>query len=320
FPSVRHATVLRVFILLLCVGVFVVLRERVAEVSLENFSPFHNTSPCACGKCLSEDDVWFTQRFNKSVEPFLSAKHSLSEAAFRWWKGIQLEKRNFIYYSATVDNLFKTFPATPDVEASSDRCRTCAVVGNSGNLNGSPTPLDTHCKFPPLMNTGRTKGYEADVGKRTTHHVMYPESAVDLDNTTHLVLVPFKIQDLEWLIKAFTTGFSGASYMPVKSHIKANKDLVMVVNPAFMRYVHDTWLEKKGRYPSTGFMALVLALHICDEVSVFGYGADKDGNWSHYFEILKNKHLRTGPHAGTHEYDVIQQLHKNQIIHFFKGW
>ncbi|XP_023262754.1 CMP-N-acetylneuraminate-beta-galactosamide-alpha-2,3-sialyltransferase 1-like, partial [Seriola lalandi dorsalis] len=201
----------RMFILLLCVSVFVVLRERVAEVSLENFSPFHDTSSCACGKCLSEDDVWFTQRFNKSVEPFLSAKHSLSEAAFRWWKGIQLEKRNFIYYSATVDNLFKTFPATPDVEASSDRCRTCAVVGNSGNLNGSRYgPLIDFHDVIIRMNTGRTKGYEADVGKRTTHHVMYPESAVDLDNTTHLVLVPFKIQDLEWLIKAFTTGFSGA--------------------------------------------------------------------------------------------------------------
>lgn len=38
---------------------------------------------------------------------------------------------------------------------------------------------------------------------------MYPESAVDLDNSTHLVLVPFKIQDLEWLMKAFTTGFYG---------------------------------------------------------------------------------------------------------------
>uniref|UniRef100_A0A3B4WZD0 CMP-N-acetylneuraminate-beta-galactosamide-alpha-2,3-sialyltransferase 1-like n=1 Tax=Seriola lalandi dorsalis TaxID=1841481 RepID=A0A3B4WZD0_SERLL len=212
----------RMFILLLCVSVFVVLRERVAEVSLENFSPFHDTSSCACGKCLSEDDVWFTQRFNKSVEPFLSAKHSLSEAAFRWWK---LEKRNFIYYSATVDNLFKTFPATPDVEASSDRCRTCAVVGNSGNLNGSRYgPLIDFHDVIIRMNTGRTKGYEADVGKRTTHHVMYPESAVDLDNTTHLVLVPFKIQDLEWLIKAFTTGFSGIQLFSPRNDVSIQLD------------------------------------------------------------------------------------------------
>uniref|UniRef100_A0A3B4WTH9 CMP-N-acetylneuraminate-beta-galactosamide-alpha-2,3-sialyltransferase 1-like n=1 Tax=Seriola lalandi dorsalis TaxID=1841481 RepID=A0A3B4WTH9_SERLL len=201
--------------------------------------------------------------------------------------------------------------------ASSDRCRTCAVVGNSGNLNGSRYgPLIDFHDVIIRINSGRTKGYEADVGKRTTHHVMYPESAVDLDNTTHLVLVPFKIQDLEWLIKAFTTG----SYMPVKSHIKANKDLVMVVNPAFMRYVHDTWLEKKGRYPSTGFMALVLALHICDEVSVFGYGADKDGNWSHYWEKLKKLKLKTGVHPGSHEYDIIKQLAENQTVGFYTGW
>lgn len=66
--------------------------------------------------------------------------------------------------------------------------------------------------FPSVlrrMNGGHTKGYERDVGTRTTHHIMYPESAVDLDNTTHLVLVPFKIQDLEWLMKAFTTGVFG---------------------------------------------------------------------------------------------------------------
>lgn len=58
------------------------------------------------------------------------------------------------------------------------------------------------------MNTGRTKGYEADVGIKTTHHIMYPESAMDLDNSTHLVLFPFKIQDLEWLIEALSKGFS----------------------------------------------------------------------------------------------------------------
>lgn len=66
--------------------------------------------------------------------------------------------------------------------------------------------------YPPVpfrMNSARIKGYEADVGTRTTHRIMYPESAVDLDNTTHLLLFPFKIQDLEWLTKALSTGFSG---------------------------------------------------------------------------------------------------------------
>lgn len=56
------------------------------------------------------------------------------------------------------------------------------------------------------MNQGRTTGFEKDVGARTTHHVMYPESAKDLDNSTNLVLIPFKTLDLQWIISALTTG------------------------------------------------------------------------------------------------------------------
>lgn len=43
-------------------------------------------SPCACHKCLTEDDPWFMERFNKSVNPFLTRKNNLSEDAYSWWK------------------------------------------------------------------------------------------------------------------------------------------------------------------------------------------------------------------------------------------
>ncbi|XP_051811193.1 CMP-N-acetylneuraminate-beta-galactosamide-alpha-2,3-sialyltransferase 1-like [Acanthochromis polyacanthus] len=284
---------------------------------------FHSLqqSPCACEKCLSEDKLLLMQSFTSSVDPFLSVNYNLSEDAFNWWKRLQNERRSFSTYKTTVERLFQMFPPTPDLrEPSPDCCRTCAVVGNSVNLKRSHYgPLIDFHDVVIRMNFGRINGYEEDVGTRTTHRVMYPESAVDLDNTTHLVLFPFKIQDLEWLIMAFTTGFTGKSYAAVKSKVQANKDLVMVVNPAFMRYVHDIWLDKKGEYPSTGFMALVLALHICDQVRVFGFGADSDGNWSHYWEKLKNKKLRTGQHPGQHEYHIIQQLAEEQKIHFFTG-
>ena len=56
------------------------------------------------------------------------------------------------------------------------------------------------------MNQAPTEGFEKDVGYRTTHHLMYPESAVDLGNSTCLILIPFKTLDLEWLISALTTG------------------------------------------------------------------------------------------------------------------
>lgn len=52
---------------------------------------------------------------------------------------------------------------------------------------------------------------------------------------------------------------------------------------------------------------------------MFGFGADKDGNWGHYFEDLTVKGLGTGVHAGKYEYAVIQQLHKMQKITYYKG-
>ncbi|XP_038581740.1 CMP-N-acetylneuraminate-beta-galactosamide-alpha-2,3-sialyltransferase 1-like [Micropterus salmoides] len=311
----------RMFVVLLCVTGICVLRGHVSRGFSEHLNQLQDTNPCACDKCLSEDDLWSMPRFNTSVEPFLSAQYNLSEDAFNWWKHLQVERRDFSTYKKTVDRLFEMFPSSPDViKPSPDLCRSCAVVGNSGKLKRSRYgPLIDLHDVIIRINHGPTKGFEADVGTRTTHHVMYPESAVDLDNNTHLVLFPFKIQDLEWLIKAFSTGFTGRSYVPVKSNIKANKDLVMVINPAFMRYVHDMWLQKKGRYPSTGFMALILALHICDEVHVFGYGADKYGNWNHYWEKLKDTKFKTGIHPGSHEYGIIEELAEQQKIKFFTG-
>lgn len=56
------------------------------------------------------------------------------------------------------------------------------------------------------MNKAITKGFEKDVGNRTTHHFLYPESAVDVAPGVSLVLLPFKLRDLEWLTSALSTG------------------------------------------------------------------------------------------------------------------
>ncbi|XP_053190125.1 CMP-N-acetylneuraminate-beta-galactosamide-alpha-2,3-sialyltransferase 1-like [Scomber japonicus] len=306
-----------VFVVLLCLTGFGLLMRGY----MPKFPQLQHISHVACDKCLRKVDPWLKQHLHKSVQPFLSANYSLPEDAFNWWKRLQLERRNYSSYSTTVDRLFQMFPNSPDlIESSPNQTRNCSLVGNSGNLRRSHYgPLIDFHDVVIRINKGHIKGYEADVGTKTTHHIMYPESAMDLDNSTHLVLFPFKIQDLEWLIKAFSTGFYGRSYAPIKPTIKANKDLVMVTNPAFMRYVHDIWLEKKGDYPSTGFMAVILALNICDEVHVFGYGADTDGNWSHYFEEFRNKQYKTGLHPGSHEYDIIKELAKRKILHFYAG-
>ncbi|XP_029919339.1 CMP-N-acetylneuraminate-beta-galactosamide-alpha-2,3-sialyltransferase 1-like [Myripristis murdjan] len=317
----------KVFVLLVCISaVYLFLyREtysRFSKTFFEYTSPLLDSSPCACQKCLSEGDPWFIGHFNKSVQPFLTSEYNIPEDAFNWWKHLQNDRSSLTDYREVVDKLFQIFPNRQyNTEPSPDKCRTCAVVGNSMNLKGSHygALIDSH-DIIIRMNGGHTQGYEADVGTRTTHHVMYPESAMDLGNTTHLVLFPFKTMDLRWLVSAFTTGSITVTYTTVKAKIKANKDLVMVLSPAFIKYVHEVWLDNPAHtYPSTGFMTVVLSLHMCDEVSVFGFGADSDGNWSHYWEKLKDKQFRTGLHKGPYEFKVIQQLSERQKLEMFKG-
>ncbi|KAM9777183.1 CMP-N-acetylneuraminate-beta-galactosamide-alpha-2,3-sialyltransferase 1-like isoform X2 [Syngnathus typhle] len=262
-----------------------------------------------------EDDAEFMRRFDESVEPFLNGTNDLSLEVFDWWKPI--EEQTLDSYQTVVESLLKTFPT---ISKRPERWRKCAVVGNSPNLKGSHYGrlIDSH-DMVMRMNQGQIKSYEEDVGTKTTHRLMYPESAQNLDDNTHLVLTPYKIMDLVWLQKAFTTGYVGTIRNLAPYKIQANKNLVMVINPGFIAYVYHTWMGKREhKYPSTGFLAVILALHTCEEVSVFGFGADSDGNWTHYWEKKKYKNLGTGLHYGKLEYFMIEQLAAREKIYFFK--
>ncbi|XP_076850168.1 CMP-N-acetylneuraminate-beta-galactosamide-alpha-2,3-sialyltransferase 4 isoform X2 [Brachyhypopomus gauderio] len=84
-------------------------------------------------------------------------------------------------------------------------CRTCVVIGNGFALKNSSLgiAIDRH-DIVIRMNDAPVRGYEQDVGSKTTMRLFYPESASsnpDLQNDpdTLLVLVPFKQPDLHWL-------------------------------------------------------------------------------------------------------------------------
>ncbi|XP_078802821.1 ST3 beta-galactoside alpha-2,3-sialyltransferase 8 isoform X2 [Oryzias latipes] len=270
---------------------------------------------CGCsGSCVSElgGSDWFRKRYDPKQEPLLAENISgVEPAALQWWLGLQRSGGD-VTLEDVMSQMFQVIsPPSLDTKPLRSRCRSCAVVGNSGNLreSGHGERIDSH-SFVIRMNKALTRGFEKDVGNRTTHHFLYPESAVDVDGGVSLVLLPFKLRDLEWLTSALSTGHIKTTYMRVKERIQADKDKVLVVNPAFFKYVHDRWTEHHGRYPSTGMLAIVFALHVCDQVSVFGYGADREGNWHHYWE--KNRHAgafrKTGVHNADFETEIIQQL------------
>lgn len=275
---------------------------------------------CGCTKsCISDlgDPDWFSQRYDPKQQPVIRDTNNFDPDALKWWLGLQQSSKDQKIENV-ISEMFKVIsPPTVDYRPLPSRCRTCAVVGNSGNLrqSGNGNLINSH-NFVMRMNKAVTKGFEKDVGNRTTHHFMYPESAVDVGHGVSLVLLPFKLRDLEWLTSALSTGQIKMTYMRVKERVEADKDKVLVVNPVFFNYAHKRWNEGHGRYPSTGMLAIIFALHTCDQVSVFGYGADQQGNWHHYWEENRNAGAfrKTGVHSADYETQIIHQLAKEGKI------
>uniref|UniRef100_UPI00398F8446 CMP-N-acetylneuraminate-beta-galactosamide- alpha-2,3-sialyltransferase 1-like n=1 Tax=Pristiophorus japonicus TaxID=55135 RepID=UPI00398F8446 len=292
-----------------------------------NFSlySFLTSRECRCSHCVSELGVseWFDRRYNPNMYPILTkSNYTIPEASYKWWQSLQHEK-NPTNISTVLKELFEFFPGdSMFMDQGPNRCRTCAVVGNSGNLIGSKYgPLIDSNEFVMRMNRARTAGYEGDVGSKTTHQFMYPESAQNLADNVSLVLIPFKTLDMKWLLSSFTTGNITRTYIPVLRRIKANKDKVLVFSPHFFKYVYDNWNEHHGRYTSTGMLVTIFALHVCDEVNVYGFGANSLGHWHHYWE--KNAGAgafrKTGVHDGDFEANITKTLDNVHKINFFKG-
>ncbi|NP_001303813.1 CMP-N-acetylneuraminate-beta-galactosamide-alpha-2,3-sialyltransferase 2-like [Latimeria chalumnae] len=280
---------------------------------------------CGCRACISEPGVspWFDERYNRTVRPLLMKSNAfISEDTYVWWLSLQKEG-NPKNITTVIQDLFETIPgADLYTHEEPDRCRKCAVVGNSGNLKGSGygNQID-HNDFVMRMNHAPTTGFESDVGSKTTHHFMYPESAKNLPANVSLVLIPFKTLDLQWVISALTTGSIKSTYAPVKQFLRVDKDKVQIYNPAFFKYIHDKWTEHHGRYPSTGMLVLFFALHVCDEVDVYGFGADSRGNWHHYWENNRyaGEFRKTGVHDADFEAHIIDSLVQIGKIRVYRG-
>ncbi|XP_051528843.1 CMP-N-acetylneuraminate-beta-galactosamide-alpha-2,3-sialyltransferase 2-like [Myxocyprinus asiaticus] len=310
------------------VPVAILPTQSTVRIQTKNQIPSHPvTKPrrglsCSCPSCVADTSVseWFDQRYNHNQRPYLTGmENDIDTLSLKWWLSLQASDGTI---KDVTQKMFKIISPPPvDETPRQNQCRTCAVVGNSGNLLKSKygALIDSHSTVF-RMNKAITVGYEVDVGNRTTHHFMYPESAIDLAPAVHLVLLPFKLRDMQWLTSALSTGEIKMTYMRVKNRVKADKDKVIVVNPAFFKYTHDRWTERHGRYPSTGIVAIIFALHICDEVSVFGYGADHQGNWHHYWEDNRyaGAFRKTGVHNADFETEIIQRLSKEGKIKLYR--
>ncbi|XP_013883367.1 CMP-N-acetylneuraminate-beta-galactosamide-alpha-2,3-sialyltransferase 4 isoform X2 [Austrofundulus limnaeus] len=210
-------------------------------------------------------------------------------------------------------------------------CRTCVVIGNGYVVkNSSLGSLINKYDVVIRLNDAPVRGYEDDVGNKTTMRFFYPESAysnpiLQNDPDTLMVMVPFKMQDLRWLKeilyneKRVRKGF----WKPPPLIWLGDPSKTRVLDPHIFQQAADNFLKisnKKGKnpvHPTTGMLAVVAALNYCDVVHIAGFGypsLKKPLHPIHYYGRANMKSMMNSYHDINNEAKALRRLEESGAI------
>jgi len=254
----------------------------------------------------------FPESFKKGVDVFWEPVDGwVSPEVLDWWAA-HLEEGDIDGVTReAAEGMFSRITDDSPVFSRPDRRQICAVVGASGNLLGSGYGdlIDAH-DLVFRVNRAPTDSYQSDVGERTTHHVMWPRDLEEwqYDRDAYLLMTP---------ITASTKDVFDRILYLVDEDLLWDPLRVRIIHPEFVMYLHEDWTEGWMTYPSTGFITLMVALNVCDEVDVFGFGADASGRWDRYYENVPEDVSQF--HPAKIEARLLQEMEENGIIRIFKG-
>lgn len=235
----------------------------------------------------------------------------VSAAVLAWWSR-QIAEEDLSGISRTAaESMFGHIDRQDPMFSMPDRRKICAVVGASRNLLGSRYGdlIDAH-NVVFRINRAPTEAFEADVGERATHHVMWPRSLEpgQYDPDAFLLVSP---------VTANNPGVLEQIVTLARDELGWNLERVRIIHPEFVKYVHERWIGTQGSYPSTGFLTLMLALHVCQEIDVFGFGADANGRWDRYYEDVVEDPRPF--HPVDVEGEIRDRLEESGLIKVYRG-
>ncbi|KAL3051699.1 hypothetical protein OYC64_001853 [Pagothenia borchgrevinki] len=228
-----------------------------------------------------------------------------------------------------------------------DGCVTCAVVGAAGILNGSKKgkEIDAH-DYVFRMNGAITKGYEEDVGGRTSVYVhtahsitsspymlrAYGYKNVPNDEGIKYVMIPEGMRDFNWLeglLKGERIGEGPYKNRRPRTYYAGqyNETRFYVLHQDFLRYVRNRFIKSSGLLsphwaivrPTNGAFTLFLALHTCDTVNAYGFMTEDYSKYSnYYFEKIKKRIVFYANHDYLMEKNVWKSLHNTKILKLYQ--
>ena len=170
----------------------------------------------------------------------------------------------------------------PQIRKHIEKYPSCAVVMNSGLLGNMTQPrlgvaIDAHTAVF-RMNEGPAGGlYGAIAGSKTTFRIIYPypKTMQPFNGETLLFSVHYKSER-----RMIDAAIRAQNFLP-------HQRLVEI--PKKFRNCVKKCMKLPKRHPSTGVMSVVLAISLCDRVTVFGKSLTADSLDTskfayHYFE------------------------------------
>uniref|UniRef100_A0A1A7XHU7 alpha-N-acetylgalactosaminide alpha-2,6-sialyltransferase n=1 Tax=Iconisemion striatum TaxID=60296 RepID=A0A1A7XHU7_9TELE len=197
------------------------------------------------------------------------------------------------------------------------------------------------------MNAAAIKGFEEDVGNRTSVYVhtahsitaslafywKYGYKVAPHDEGIKYVLIPEGMRDFEWLhavIKGERVAKGEYKNRNARTYYSGqyNETRFYVLHQDFMRYVRNRFLRSNNlnqRFwaivrPTNGAFTLFLALHACDTVKAYGFMTEGHSKYSnYYFQKLEKTHVVFfANHDYIMEKNLWKSLHDRKILKLYQ--
>ncbi|XP_055974164.1 lactosylceramide alpha-2,3-sialyltransferase isoform X1 [Sorex fumeus] len=280
----------------------------------------------------------FEHRYSMNLAPFVKRTPQANEAEYKYEPPFGFRK-----FSQEVQTLLGLLPEDDFPERlKAKSCRRCVVVGSGGILKGLELgEILNQFDIVIRLNSAPVEGFSKDVGNKTTIRMTYPEGAPlsDLDYYANdlFVTVLFKEVDFKWLqaiIKNETLSFWVRLFFwkQVVEKIPLQPKHFRILNPVIIKETAFDILqfpEPQSRFwgqdkniPTIGVIAVILATHLCDEVSLAGFGYDLSQPKTplHYFDnqCMAAMNFQT-MHNVTTETQFLLRLVKEGVVKDLSG-
>ncbi|CAI5658442.1 unnamed protein product [Oreochromis niloticus] len=308
--------------------------------------------PTTCAQSLrNSQDENFKKAFLPNIRLFLHKDNiNMSE-----WNRLSHFNNPFGFMEYKYDDVMASVKLIPKPKEplllpkpGGDGCVHCAVVGTAGILNGSKlgAEIDAH-DYVFRMNGAVTKGFEEDVGNRTSVYVhtaysitaspsvfgTYGYKSAPHDEGIKYVMIPEGMRDFQWL-EGLLKGqqVSGGQFdkeWPRDYYSgQYNESRFYVLHQDFLRYVRNRFLKSPNLNetfwpivrPTNGAFTLFLALHTCDTVDAYGFMTDEYMKYSNYYfeKYIKSNVIFYANHDYILEKNTWKSFHKRKIIKLYQ--